>query len=315
MQSVQMLMRFIVQLVSATNSIELTDTITGVRFSLDCGQVGYFTHYTFSSDNQTFVSSTKNRVCFWNTATGKLIGEFNTNVHYPCFIWSIMFSPNDQFLVIASKEKQIFLVNAKTFSIVGNLTNYPIGRRYVYSYNIVWSHDSTQFAVSCTDKKVLVFNVGNNSVITIQTVEHFGTITSFAFTPNGNSLAVVFSKVPIIQIYSLLGSQTLQMQFEANATNWRTEKPFNSLAFSPTSSLIAAGSMNNRVYYCSFNPENFEMDEVTIIKARHVKEVSFSPDELKLIVKKFNGSYHIFILQLAKTLLLSMMLTGKEGRL
>jgi len=57
------------------------------------------------------------------------------------------------------------------------------------------------------------------------------------------------------------------------------------------------------------------MGEVTIIKARHVKEVSFSPDELKLIVKKFNGSYHIFILQLAKTLLLSMMLTGKEGRL
>jgi WD40 repeat protein len=306
-------MRFFVQLVytNGSNTIELTDMVTGAHFSLHSGELGYFTRYTFSSDNKTFVSSSNDQVYFWDTTTGQLKGRYNANRTY---ILSICFSPNDQFLVVGDYNKKIFLLNANTFLEVRNLGLYPINSRNVSKYIIAWSNDSSQFGISCDNKKVLIFNPQNDRVMTVRTSEHFGCITSFAFTPNGTSLGVVFYRVPIIQIYSL-ETQSLQMQFDASVTDWRTEKPFISLAFSPLTSLtplIAVGSLNNRVYCCPFNQESFEMGQVSIMKARHVKQVSFTSNGVQLIVKNFNGSCHSFIVfEMAQTFLATMILTGK----
>lgn len=275
---------------------------------------------------------------FWNAINGELIIEYIPTYLIKEDLTIISFSPDGKFIVYITENGDLYLLNITTFELQHK--EYSVDIISSELFRIIWSQNNERFAVysavySFTDNcRLTILNINYSNCYTkshddvcklIYPSRLNQKFTSFAFIPNTNNIAVSFNNPIEIHIYSFEKSAEAS-QFASSISpyvppaKWAISKFFNSMAFyqiSSTISIIALGCKDNCVYYGQFDSKSFSIiDEITKIKCRHVKDVSFTHNG-QLIMKKYNGDIKTSTIhQVIKKInvLLCMLTTCQLGR-
>ncbi|MCC6255363.1 MAG: hypothetical protein IT276_10645 [Ignavibacteriaceae bacterium] len=178
------------------------------------------------------------------------------------YIWSIVFSPDDNYIVSASADQTVKLWETSTGSLIRTLSGY-IGD----VWTVAFSPDGNYIASGSYDKTVKLWETSTGSLI--RTLSgHSSSVYSVAFSPDGNYI-VSGSTDQTIKLWET-STGSLIRTFSGHADG------VLSISISPAGNYIVSGSQDNTV-------KLWETATGSLIRtfSGHINEVwsvSFSPD-------------------------------------
>ncbi|MGD2182658.1 AAA-like domain-containing protein [Lusitaniella coriacea] len=162
------------------------------------------------------------------------VQEYNRLSHHSDGVWSVAFSPNQEFIATAGRDRTLKLWNKN-----GRLLRTLTGHRATI-YDLAFSPDGQQIATSSQDKTIKLWKLDGTLITTLK--GHQGGIIGIDFSPDGKYL-VSGSRDSTVRLWQLdgQGNGVLVKNLEGHGGT------VVRVAFSPDGELIASASDDKTV--------------------------------------------------------------------